>query len=95
MFLTDDVMFDAELRDVRCDFRDDSRHFVAQDGWHRDDIVRGEQQVGMTQPRAKGTEQQMRQSRPRPPTLSKRLAHPTRTCDLHERDLRGAWIGRR
>jgi hypothetical protein len=43
MFLTDRVISDAESRDVRSDFRDESRHSLAQGGWHRDDIGRGEQ----------------------------------------------------
>jgi hypothetical protein len=47
----DHVITGAELRDVRSDLGDDPRHFVAQHRRHRDDIVRGEKQVGMTQPR--------------------------------------------
>ena len=44
------MMADSELFDIRSDRRDGPRHFVAENGWHRNDIVRGEQQVGMAQP---------------------------------------------
>jgi len=51
MFLTDHVISDAELRDVRSNLCHNPCNLVAQHGWHRDDVVRGEQQVGMTHPR--------------------------------------------
>jgi len=36
------MMADSELFDIRSDRRDGPRHFVAENGWHRNDIVRGE-----------------------------------------------------
>ena len=47
---TDHVISDAELRDVRSDFRDDPRHFMTQHGRHRDDVLGGKEQVRVTEP---------------------------------------------
>jgi hypothetical protein len=45
------VIPDTELLDIGADSSHDPRDLVAQHGWHRNDIVCGEQQVGVTQPR--------------------------------------------
>jgi hypothetical protein len=39
----------TELRDIRADFRHDSRDFVAKHGWCRKDRIGGEEQVRVTQ----------------------------------------------
>ena len=45
----DDVISNTELRDVGTDLSHDSRNLVAEHRRRRRDVVRGEQQVGMTQ----------------------------------------------
>jgi hypothetical protein len=47
---THDVIADADLCDVGADGSHDPRDFVAQDRRCRDEVVRGEQKVGVTQP---------------------------------------------
>ncbi len=46
----DDVISDTELRDVGTDCSHDSRDLVAEHRRRRNDVVRGEEQVGVTQP---------------------------------------------
>ena len=44
------MITNTELRDVGTDLSDDSRHLVAEHRRRRNDVVRGEQQVGVTEP---------------------------------------------
>jgi hypothetical protein len=39
----------TELSDIGADLSDDSRHLVAEHRWRRNDVVRGEQYVGVTE----------------------------------------------
>ena len=44
------MISNTELSDVGADLSDDSRNLVAEHRRHRNDVVRGEQQVGVTEP---------------------------------------------
>jgi hypothetical protein len=45
------VIPDTELPDFGADFSHDPCDLVTEHGWHRNDIVRGKQQIGVAQPR--------------------------------------------
>src|SRR6202022_2406551 len=45
-----DVIADVEVRDVRADSSHDSRDFMPEHRGCRHDVVRGEQEVGVTEP---------------------------------------------
>jgi hypothetical protein len=45
-----DMIAGAELCDIRANLGDDPRDLMAEYRWKRNDIVRGEQKIGVTQP---------------------------------------------
>jgi hypothetical protein len=44
------MIADAELCDIQANLGDDPTHLMAKYCWKRNDVVRGQQKIGVTQP---------------------------------------------